>query len=357
MSKIMIVIPALNPDKKLVTYVNELVANGFQSILIIDDGSKAEYKKIFKQLSFLPEVTLFRHAINLGKGRALKNSFNYVLNLNEEYTGVITVDSDGQHKVSDVIKIKNAMEKNPSKIYFGSRNFNKENVPFKSSIGNKFTSFLFKLLYGKKIMDTQTGLRGLPISCLESLMDLKGERFEYETSMLISAVLTDIDIEEIEIDTVYFDNNSETHFRPIEDSLAIMGLLLETFLKYMLSSLSSFIVDITLFTLFISIFHSMDFSKRILLSTVIARIGSSAFNYLVNKEIVFKSDESNKRVAYKYFVLVVLQLLASALLVTLFYKATGLPETMIKTIVDTFLFLVSYRIQKVFVFKNRKIPS
>lgn len=351
MSKIMIVIPALNPNEDLITYVKELTANDFHSILVIDDGSQAAYKPIFKQLSTFPEVTLFEHAVNLGKGRALKNSFNYLLNLEQDYTGIITVDSDGQHRVSDVIKIRNAMEKNPEKIYFGSRNFNKENVPLKSSFGNKFTSFLFKLLYGEKIMDTQTGLRGLPTSCLAEFMDLKGERFEYETSMLISAVTARIEIEEIEIETVYFDNNKETHFKPLYDSVAIIGLLLGTFFKYMLSSLSSFIVDITLFTLFVSLFSSLNVGTRITVSTIIARIASSVFNYIVNKEVVFKSKESNNKTIYKYFSLVIVQLLTSAFLVTIIYKMTGVPEAFIKMIVDVFLFLISYRIQKKLIFK------
>lgn len=356
MDKVLIVLPALNPRRVLIDYVDDLISKGFDSILIINDGSRSEFDIVFSELSFRSEVRIIKHTVNLGKGRGLKNSINYFLNLDDlaKFVGIITVDSDGQHRVSDVAKIRKAMLANPDKLYLGSRNFDKENVPPKSSFGNKVSSRLFKLLYGKKIMDTQTGLRGIPKSIAPKFIALKGERFEYETNMLISAVLNSIEIEEIEIETVYFDNNSETHFRPIQDSLTIMGLLLETFFKYILSSLSSFIIDILLFQLLITLFVGFNANARIFASTIIARIGSSLFNYKVNKNLVFENNENDKKTIYKYFSLVIIQLTVSATLVALIYKVTNIQETVIKTAVDAVLFFVSYRIQKLFVFKENQ---
>lgn len=354
MNKVLIVIPTLNPHRELISYVDELIENNFASILLLNDGSREEFEPIFSELSSYKEITIYNHVVNLGKGRGIKNSINYFLDMNdlENYVGMITVDSDGQHQVSDVLKVYEAMVAAPTKLYFGSRNFNKDNVPAKSSFGNKITSGLFRLLYGKKIMDTQTGLRGIPTSIAPSFIDLKGERFEYETNMLISAVLTDIDIEEIEIETIYFDNNSETHFRPIADSISIIGLLLETFFRYILSSLSSFLIDILLFSIFIMLFNGLSANVRIFLSTILARLGSSIFNYQVNKNIVFENENNDKTTIYKYFILVVVQLLLSATFVALFYRLTGLPETSIKAVVDTILFFASYRIQQLYIFKN-----
>lgn len=356
MKKILVVIPSLSPQEELIDYTKELIANGFESILIVNDGSREEFDPIFDTLRSYKEVEIYKHAKNLGKGRALKNSINYFLNLENtaEFAGIITVDSDGQHKVSDVIKIRDAMLDNPTKICFGSRNFNESHVPPKSSFGNKLTSGLFKLLYGKKITDTQTGLRGIPREIVPLFIDLKGERFEYETNMLISAVLNDVEIKEIEIETVYFDNNSETHFRPIADSISIIGLLLETFFKYILSSLSSFIIDIGLFQMFVLLFGGLGAGMRIFLSTALARTGSSLFNYKINKNIVFENKEDDKHTIFKYFSLVIIQLMVSAILVYLVYEITNYPETLIKTLVDTVLFFLSYRIQKLFIFKNNK---
>lgn len=353
MGKVLIVIPALNPQNMLIDYIDALISKDFESILVINDGSRFEFANIFSEISTRPEVKIINHAVNLGKGRAIKNSINYFLNLGDvsQYSGLITVDSDGQHNVSDVEKIRDGMLLQADKLYLGSRNFNKENVPIKSSFGNKFSSGLFKLLYGKKIMDTQTGLRGIPKGIAAEFIDLKGERFEYETNMLIAAVMKDFDIKEIEIETIYFDNNSETHFRPIKDSLSIMGLLLGSFVKYTISSFSSFILDIGLFQILISLLGGWDASSRILVATIGARIGSSLFNYKVNKNFVFENTNNDKSIMVKYFALVIIQLFISAIIVTQVYRFTNIQESIVKTLVDAFLFFISFRIQKFLVFK------
>lgn len=355
MNKVLIVIPTLNPPQELFKkYIDDLIKEGFDSILIVNDGSKVEFKPLFDELATKKECTVYNHAVNLGKGRALKNSINYFLTLPnvQDYIGIITADSDGQHEIKDVIKVRDAMVANPTKLYFGSRNFDGEDIPAKSRFGNKMTTNLVKLLYGKKIRDTQTGLRGIPAPIASLFIDLNGERFQYEMNMLVSAVRSNIDVEEIEIKTLYFDDNSETHFRPIQDSLEIMGTLLGTFFKYIMSSVSSFAVDLLLFQLMIILFRQLDNDLRIVISTVIARIGSSIINYLINKNIVFENKEKDSSLLIKYFSLVVVQMSISALLVALFYRVTGMQETLIKVLVDSFLFLVSYRIQKLYVFKS-----
>lgn len=243
MDKVLIVIPTLEPDEHFTTYVNKLIAHGFDSILVVNDGSGQEYESVFEELARQPQVSILSHAVNLGKGRALKNALNQFLTMenNNQYTGIITVDSDGQHQIADVIKIRNAMLMDPSKLYLGSRNFDQNGVPQKSSFGNKTISFIFKMLYGRKVTDTQTGLRGIPKSIVESFVALKGEGFEYEMNMLIAAVLSHIEIEEITIQTVYFDDNSQTNFRPVTDSVAIISLVVVAFFKHLVTSLGSFL--------------------------------------------------------------------------------------------------------------------
>lgn len=268
-----------------------------------------------------------------------------------EYIGIITADSDGQHDIKDVIKVRNEMLIDPTNLYFGSRDFNGEDIPPKSRFGNKMTTNLFKLLYGKKIRDTQTGLRGIPKRIAPLFIDLKGERFQYEMNMLITAVRSGIDVAEVEITTLYFDDNSETHFRPIQDSLEIMGILLGTFFKYAASSLSSFAFDILLFQLMIILFRQFDNDSRIIISTIVARLGSSVINYIINKNIVFENKNKDRSSLAKYLGLVTIQMIVSAVLVAVFYRYTGMQETFIKVLVDSFLFLISYRIQKNYVFK------
>lgn len=353
MKKTLVLIPTLNPNADLIEYVDKLISAHFTSILIIDDGSSLEYQHIFAELDKRNETIIHRHIINLGKGRALKNGFNFFLNMPDynEFSGVITVDSDGQHSVADVISIRNLLDTKKNTMILGSRNFNKTNVPFKSKFGNKMTSKVFQMFYGRKLADTQTGLRALSTDIVVNFIALNGERFEYETNMLIEATYKDIVITELEIETIYIDDNSETHFRPVLDSLAIYGVLFRTFFKYMGSSIASFLLDIAIFQMLIMVL-TMGGNERIIFATIGARIVSSLFNYLSNKNIVFQDSNSHSKTLIKYFGLVVVQMSCSALLVMGLYSIFNLNETFLKVIVDSILFFVSFRIQKVIIFKS-----
>jgi len=192
-----IVIPSLNPDVKLITYVEELKAKGFEDIIVVDDGSCDECKKIFTTLNEQFGCKVIVHAVNMGKGRALKNAFNFYLNNYSDKEGVVTVDSDGQHVVSDVISVCNELHKYQQSLILGVRDFNSEVVPFKSRFGNKMTIIVMKVLIGGHISDTQTGLRGIPNSLIKKYLTLYGERFEYETTMLIESINQQIPIKSI----------------------------------------------------------------------------------------------------------------------------------------------------------------
>ena len=176
---------------------------------------------------------MLRHARNFGKGRALKTGFNYFLNRwedDEQIKGIITVDSDGQHLTTDVVNVSNALnEAQQPTLCLGTRDFNYDFVPFKSKFGNKTTTSVFAFLYGKKINDTQTGLRGISKDLICEYLDLAGERFEYEFNMLMQATRSNHMINEVTIQTVYIDNNSETHFRPLQDSWKIYKVMLGGF--------------------------------------------------------------------------------------------------------------------------------
>ena len=351
MKNTLVLIPTLNPTDSLISYIDELIKADFTRILVIDDGSSNKYQSIFIELAKRKEVEILRHVINLGKGRALKNGFNYFMNLVEEtdFLGVITVDSDGQHAVKDVIRIREVLNASSNSLILGSRDFDQSTVPFKSKFGNKLTSSVFQLLYGIKLMDTQTGLRALTTNCVDSFIPLVGERFEYETNMLIEAAHAKIPIQEIEIETIYIDDNSETHFDPINDSLKIYGALFKTFFKYMASSVLSFSIDIAMFQLLIVLLN-MGASNKIITATIGARMISSLFNYLTNKQMVFKNKSNHTSVFWKYAGLVLIQMFSSALLVASFYSTLQINETIIKLVVDSLLFFISFRIQKKIIF-------
>lgn len=353
--KAAIFIPAHNPDERLITYCEDLVKAGFTKIIVLNDGSDEEFRPVFDKLTGVPEVVMLSHAINLGKGRALKNGFNYFLSMEDagKYSGVITADADGQHLIKDVIKVQEAMDRSEDTLILGARDFNAKIVPPKSRFGNRSSILLMRLLHGMKLRDTQTGLRGIPTSILPEYLDLYGERFEYETSMLIKTSRNHIKYEEVPIETVYENNNKDTHFRDIADSVKVVGVMFSTFLKYLLSSGSSALIDIGMFRLMLVIVanFALPDGTRITIATIVARIISSLFNFMMNKNLVFNSEGNRAVLLVKYYVLCVIQMACSAGLVAGLFALTHVPETMLKIVVDAVLFLISFRVQKRFIFR------
>ncbi len=347
-----IIIPAYNPDENLIRYVRELIEAGFQKIIVVDDGSRGESQPYLKQASAFPECELLVHEVNRGKGRALKDALKLYLDrgYDKQFDGVITVDADGQHLTSDVIKLSEEMKTFPDQLILGERAFDHD-VPFRSRFGNTCTRYVFRLLYGMKVSDTQTGLRGIPNQLIPFFWDLEGERYEYEMNMLMECSLKKIGIRSVTIQTVYLDDNSSSHFNAVKDSFKIYKLIFKNFFHFALSSLSSSIIDIALFQLMIMLLKSMT-GQYILYSTVIARICSATYNFLINKTVVFKSGKGIKGQAVRYAVLCVVQMLLSAFLVTALHCILPIGESFIKIVVDTVLFFISYRIQRSLVFRS-----
>ena len=198
-----IILPSLNPDRKFKGVVDGLVENGFQNIVIVDDGSDDEHRQWFDQAEQYPQCHVLHHGVNKGKGRALKTAFGHVLEKLPEVKGVITIDGDGQHLLGDIVACGEKMLEEGDKVVMGCRDFSQPGVPPRSVAGNRTTSRLFRICYGIKLSDTQTGLRAIPRSCLERFCAIEGERFEYETNMLLQMKRLGIGFVEQPIQTVY----------------------------------------------------------------------------------------------------------------------------------------------------------
>ncbi len=352
-----ILIPSLHPDEKLGRYVDDLINNGFNKIVVVDDGSGPNYASFFDALREKPECVVLGYPENKGKGFALKHGMHYIMMNMPDAPGVITADSDGQHTSHDCQAVAEAMLKAPDKLVLGSRDFSKANVPPKSKTGNRLTSFFFKLLYGHWLPDTQTGLRGISREMMMQFIDVSGNRFEYEMNMLIHAAIYSIGFEIVPIDTIYLNENAGTHFHPIRDSWRIYKNLFGNFAKFATSSGLSTLIDILLFTLLDSVLIPWLFPAfaqnrnygLVLTATVIARIASSLFNYKVNQQYVFRARRS-KRSMLRYFLLVIVVMFLSATLVNALNVYLGMHKTLAKIIVDSVLFFLNYRISKSWVF-------
>ncbi len=222
-----VIIPALNPIPELEDYVKELINYGIAHIIVVNDGSKSIYNPIFDNIKYYQNCTVLSHEMNRGKGRALKTAFTY---FNEHLTflnGAVTADADGQHSVKDICNICERLSLNQNSLILGVRNFKQENVPFRSYFGNTLTSGIFKLLYGYYLSDTQTGLRGIPSAHISWMTKLAGERYDFEINMLIHARRHRLELETIPIETLYYNNNSGSHYSTIKDSLRILKCLLK----------------------------------------------------------------------------------------------------------------------------------
>lgn len=214
--KVTIIIPSYNPTKKLIKLVSEL-QEYFDDILIIDDGSSKETKKIYESIK---NVKIIYHEKNLGKGESLKTGIKSL----KDTDAFITVDADYQHLPKDVLKIKEALKSND--IVLGTRNFNNKNVPLRSKFGNKFSSIVYKIKTGITLNDTQTGLRGINIKYKDLCLNTIGSRYEYEMNFLYNLAKNKIDFKCINISTIYEDDNKGSHFHAFRDSILIYKWLI-----------------------------------------------------------------------------------------------------------------------------------
>lgn len=349
-----VVIPSLNPDEKLAGVVRDLLALGFDDIILINDGSGDEYLSNFP--TGIPECALLTHEVNRGKGAAMKTAFRYLLERERKTEGVITVDGDGQHRASDVLACAQKMI-TTREVILGVRNFDQPDVPARSRMGNKITSTVFRLFCGIKISDTQTGLRAIPYEYLSQMLEVSGDRYEYETNMLLQMSANRIPSGEIPIETVYIEENKTSHFRPVRDSLRIYGLII----KFISSSLIASVVDLGIFFVLSLLMPS---TAGTFASTLIARICSSGVNYTVNKKAVFKSKQSVGKSLVRYYVLAAGIFVLSAAAMSLLTYILGMDDgkyawikTLIKFVVDSILFLISFRVQREWVFTDNSGKS
>lgn len=336
-----ILIPAYEPAERLLELIKKLQEKCSFPIVIVDDGSSDKYRHIFQTAAELGCTVLY-HDINRGKGRALKTGFAFIREQGET-EGVVCADCDGQHLPDDIIKVARRVQQNQGLIILGARHFTGK-VPLRSRFGNTVTRSIFTLATGTRITDTQTGLRGYSADMLDWLAGIPGERFEYEMNMLLEARQAGYKFEEIEIDTVYLQQNSSSHFHPLKDSVKVYLPII----KFCTSSFLSAVVD------FLLLMVLGTFTSSLLFAVVAARACSSLLNYSLNRNFVFSGNRDGMKWPLpKYFGLVILILGLNYMLLHLLHENMGVPLFYAKLLTESILFVFSYSIQKVFVFRAR----
>ena len=213
--KYIILIPAYEPDDKLITLLKTISKD--IDIVIVNDGSNNQYDEIFKAAKEYAHVIQYHD--NMGKGYALKEGIKYINDNYHDYV-IVTVDADGQHKITDAIKLCEYAKEHRDTLVLGKRTWDKT-MPLRSRIGNTITRKVFHLKTGLKIYDTQTGLRAFSNELVDYVLSTPGDRYEYEMNMLLDLKSHHIKHHEIPIETIYIDHNKSSHFNSIKDSYII----------------------------------------------------------------------------------------------------------------------------------------
>ena len=335
-----ILIPAYQPDEKLTALVRQLKDACDFPILLVNDGSDPACDPIFAQAE-QQGCTVLAHPVNRGKGRALKTGLEYAVQ--QDWDGVVTADADGQHTVEDILRIAAMLAEDTDRLVLGVRNLRQ--MPPRSRTGNTITRLLFRFLYGRWITDTQTGLRGIGRGAMGWAATLEGERYEYETNMLIWASQHNYPMAELTISTVYIDNNRSSHFHALRDGSRVYRLLLRQAGLFAGSSLVCFGVDYGLFAVLSSLLH-----QNLFVSVGLARLVSSFLNFKLKQHVLF---QKRMRIRYlvQYYLLVICIFLANYALMFVLVHLLHIHPLLAKPLVEVALYLASYSIQSRGIFR------
>lgn len=336
-------IPAYKPSDTLTGLIKELAYKGF-AVVTVNDGSGSEFDDIFEVAKAYS--TVLTHDVNCGKGAALKTGLCHIMRTYREPYTVVTLDADGQHSIEDAQRVCAAAAENEDALVLGVRAFS-GNVPLRSRLGNGITKAVFALSSGKKVADTQTGLRAFSHKQVKRMTDIRGERYEYEMNVLMEYARSETQITEIPIETIYIDGNSSSHFNAVKDSYRIY----KEILKFSASSLMCFGIDYVLFCILSIITGSA------VISNVSARVVSAITNYEINRNMVFKSSTPVKTSALRYFLLAVFILFCNTGMLTLLTQYAGINTYIAKILTEISMFALSWAVQRTVVFSGAKISS
>lgn len=264
-------IPAYKPAYTMTDLVMELKKRSFE-VVVVDDGSGRKYEEVFGYVGLYAK--LVRHKVNKGKGEALKTGLRYIREHYEAPYIVVTADCDGQHRVEDIVKVSEEGENYPESLILGKRVLDKS-TPFLSRLGNGTTRVYYFVTTGRRIYETQTGLRAFSDRLVDKYIDLPGKRYEYEMDMML--ISSDIDIREVPIETVYIDNNADSHFHPFKDTITLW----REYIRYKIPSLLTAAVDYAAFAL------AALFSETFLIPNLIVRTATFILKYILNRKIKF----------------------------------------------------------------------
>lgn len=322
---------------------------GADNIVIVNNGVKLSKQYLAEVLSMGCHIIKLKS--NEGKGSCIKAGIKFAQSKLHGIKGYITVDSDGQHRAEDVMKIARAMDIRPDCLVLGKRDMQKSNAPFGVKFGTKLSSAYFKIITGVSCKDTQTGLRGIPSSLFDLAISTKGKRFDYDMNFLTQCADRKIPIYDISI-IADFSENKNSDYKILKDTYLIYA----TPLRFATASIGCALIDLVLFAVLHNILPLAS-AISILLATVIARIVSGGINFLINRKVIFKNSGDLSGQLWRFFILFFAIMCTSSVVVSLL-SFIPIPPIITKAVVDVLLWTVNYTMQRKWVFKVRnKAPK
>ncbi len=343
--KIIALIPAYKPEMSMLDLLKEIHEASTIDTVVVNDGSGGEFKEIFESAKEYAHV--IQYEVNRGKGSALKTGLKYIKDSYKEDYIVVTMDADGQHTLKDALKLCTYIENQDNDLVLGKRYFGKD-VPLRSRFGNALTRLVYKLATRVDVYDTQTGLRAFSYKIMDLMLEIKGERYEYEMNVLMECAREHIRIKEIDIETIYINNNEGSHFNVLRDSYKVY----KEIFKFCASSIVCFLLDYLMYVLFLRFTIGINPVHSSAISNVLARIISSVVNFTLNKKLVFKRKGDTAKLAMSYFALVIAIMLANTSLLAFLVSGFGMGKIPAKIVTEIVFFGLSWLLQKRWVFKR-----
>jgi glycosyltransferase involved in cell wall biosynthesis len=195
--KIFIVIPAYNEATVIQGVIKEIGKEGYENIIIVDDGSRDQTYKKAKEIS---EVTVLRHKINRGKGAATKTGIEAAKLLGADI--IVTMDGDGQHDPKDIKNLANPIIENSFDVVLGSRLKNPEGMPLYKRLHNHIANIITWYLFGLWVTDSQSGFRAYSRKAAD-LINTKADRYDYDSEVIKEIYIYKLKFKEVPIEVRY----------------------------------------------------------------------------------------------------------------------------------------------------------
>jgi glycosyltransferase involved in cell wall biosynthesis len=218
-------IPAYNAHNTLHILLKKILPLG-HPIVICDDGSETALGDTLPELN--TNLNIIRHQKNRGKAAALRTLYKQAIAM--QASALLVMDADGQHPPEHIKEFLSAHKKFPNSLILGNRLSQAHKIPAIRRLGICSADFLLTLITGKKICDSQCGMRLIPAALLPHLLSDTTQGFAAESSALIIAIKNGHTLANVPIPALY-DLQQQSHYRTLRDTVQIGAHLALQLLK------------------------------------------------------------------------------------------------------------------------------